>query len=105
MSIDDERDDAIDRAEDHAAGDWLEAAFDAGVRLASNRRTLVSEQVFDLIPDVSTHEPRAMGAVMRRLRNAGYIAPTDTFVKSPSPRGHGRPSRVWRSLICDGAHV
>lgn len=99
------REEAIDRVERNANEEWMEAAVAAGIRLAECTDSLVSEDIFTLLNEfpVGTHEPRAMGAVMRRLRKDGFIEPTDTFIKSPSPVGHGRPSRVWRSRVCRAA--
>jgi hypothetical protein len=96
------RDNAIDRAEEHADVAWRQAAYDSGRRLAAIRATLISEDIFASMAGtgLATHEPRAMGAIMRRLHKDGLIEPTDRFVTSPSPVGHKRPSRVWRSRVC-----
>jgi len=47
-----------------------------------------------------THEPRAMGAVMRSLARARVIEATDRTVESVRKANHRRPVRVWKSLIC-----
>lgn len=93
------RDEAIDRVEEHASAEWLEEAYEQAFSLAILRDAFTSEDVWDRLDGVVTHEPRAMGAVMRRLRANGVVEPTDTFVRSTSPRGHGRPSRVWKSRV------
>lgn len=100
------RDDAIDRVEKHADVDWKIKAYQTGVDIARREEFLVSEDIWQALVDqgVHTHEPRAMGAVMRKLRAANVIAPTERFIISPSPLGHGRPSRVWESLIWPGKH-
>lgn len=96
----DTRDEAIRRVSAHAEPDWKSLAVEIGYELAGRRSTFTSEDISDLIPPhVTTHEPRAMGAVMTRLRRAKVIAPTDEFVMARSRVGHGRPSRVWESLI------
>lgn len=98
------RDDAIDRVERHADVEWKIKAYQTGVRIAQREEFLVSEDIWQALVDegVHTHEPRAMGAVMRKLRADAVIAPTERFIVSPSPLGHGRPSRVWESLMWPG---
>lgn len=94
------REEAINRVEAHADPEWKDVAYLTALRVAQQKRFFVSEDVWDALSgDVQTHEPRAMGAVMRRLRKEGIVEPTDQFVTSTSPLGHGRPSRVWRSLL------
>ena len=102
MSVEDNvraRDEAIRRAEEHANSQWWSAAYVTGVRLSRVKDQLISEDIFNAMPPgLVTHEPRAMGSVMNALKSDGYIEPTGTYVKSPSPVGHSRPSLVWRCL-------
>lgn len=101
--IDMARDMAISRVDRNANTDWKEAAYRVGVMLAKQQATVISEDIVDRIPPgFTTHEKRAMGAVMKRLQKEKFISPTDQFVKSPSPVGHGRPSRVWKCLVFGG---
>lgn len=94
------REDAIQRVEQHADPDWKTIAYETGLRLAESRATFTSEDIFDAMPNtVSTHEPRAMGAVLRALKRDGIVEATDRFVTSTSLVGHGRPSRVWASRL------
>lgn len=94
------REEAINRVDAHANPDWKHVAYVTAIRVATSRRFFTSEDVWDALSgDVATHEPRAMGAVMRRLRKERIVEPTDQFITSTSPLGHGRPSRVWRSLL------
>jgi len=94
-----ERDDAINKVEAHANPEWNEVAYLTAKRVAASKHYFISEDVWDALPsDIGTHEPRAMGAIMRRLRKEKLIEPTSQFVTSPSPLGHGRPSRVWKSV-------
>lgn len=93
------RENAINTVEANANLEWKEVAYVTGVEVATRQTTLISEDIWDNLPAGSrTHEPRAMGAVMRRLRKDKIIVPTEQFVISPSTLGHGRPSRVWKSL-------
>lgn len=105
---DEARDEAIERVDGNADPDWKDAAYDAALRVATRSDRLTSDDVWDELvkgPDVATHEPRAMGPVMLRLRKDGVIHPTDIFVKSSSPRGHGHPARVWESRITVVSHA
>lgn len=98
------RDEAIARVDAHADVDWKAQAYATGIRIAEREEYLISEDIWQALVDagVHTHEPRAMGAVMKRLSRSKVIAPTDRFITSPSPLGHGRPSRMWESLIWPG---
>lgn len=93
------RDQAIKQATKNANQQWWDAAYATGLMLSKRQPTLISEDIFEAMPPgVGTHEPRAMGGIMRALKKAGRIEPTDQYIKSPSIYGHGRPSRVWRCL-------
>lgn len=94
------REEAIARVDRNASTDWKDVAYETAVRLARQQQRLLSEDIFDAMPStVETHEKRAMGAVMRRLNKNAILTPTDEYVMSPSLAGHGRPSRVWRSMV------
>jgi hypothetical protein len=94
------RDEAITRADEHANPDWKTIAYQVGVTVARKREILMSEDIIAAMPDsVTTHELRAMGAVMRRLQKDEIITPLGSYDKSPSPRGHSRPSLQWVSLV------
>lgn len=49
--------------------------------------------------DARTHEPRALGALMREAARAGDIEATDAWALSERVACHRRPLRVWRSLL------
>lgn len=98
------RDEAVDRVDRNANIEWKIKAYEVGKRIARDNRILISEEIWDAlaVEGVTTHEPRAMGPVMKRLQADKIIEPTGDFMISPSPLGHGRPSRVWWSLIWTG---
>ena len=100
------RDEAIDRVEQHAAPEFLDVAYTAVRRLAATRATFTTDDVWRLIeeadPAPATHEPRAMGAVMRFAKRDGYVVPLDEWTLSTRPECHRRPVRVWASRIYDG---
>ena len=93
-------DEAIARADDHAAPDWRTEALAAGRRAAARLDLLTSDDVRREIGDrADTHEPRALGAIMRALATEGVIASTDRYAKSGRVEAHDRPMRLWRSLL------
>jgi len=93
------RDDGIRRADEHADRDWKQAAYEAVVELAHRRQVFTTDSVHELIGDVSTHEKRAMGAIMRRAARDGLIEATDSYAPSDRPEAHRNPKRLWRSLV------
>ena len=97
------RDDAIDRAEQHAQREWLHAAEQALYRVACESWEFTSEAIWEKMLGWYSREPRALGAVMRTGMREQWITPTDHFVPSTSARNHKRPLRVWRSRIYTGA--
>lgn len=98
------RDKAINRVDAHADIEWKVKAYTIGEQIARANETMISENIWDALTrnGFTTHEPRAMGAVMRKLNSRKVVEATDRFIPSPSPLGHGRPTRVWRSLIFGG---
>jgi hypothetical protein len=97
------RDEALARVEAHADAEWKRIAYLVLCRVAVLNPTITSDNVWDVMtdeyPNVSTHEPRAMGATMKAGQKAGLIEPTDTFVRTPRPQAHKAPIMVWKSLV------
>ena len=93
---------AIDRVERNADEEWKRAAHLAVAAAAQRREQFTTDLVVEIMAErgnVSTHEPRAMGAVMRRAARLGVVAATDVYEQSRNPEAHKRPKRVWRSLV------
>ena len=94
---------AIDTVEANAHEQWLDVAYAVLYELALTRDYFTSEDVTDFMraryPDVTTHEPRAMGAVIRRGKRDGIIAPTQRFTTSRATNSNAYPKRVWGSLL------
>lgn len=98
------RDEAISRVAAHADGDWIDHTLHVIWCLAIAQDTLTTDDVWDALgTDDTTHEPRALGAVMKKAAQAGYITATDTYRPSARAACHARPVRVWASLIRPGA--
>jgi len=93
-------DEAIQRADDHARATWKEAALD-GVRVLSfSKERFTTDDVWEYLESAgrTTHEPRAMGAIMRKAVKEGFIRNTGEFVKSRRPECHCRPVAVWEAV-------
>lgn len=105
LSIDEaisRREDAIVRANRHAVETWKTATFGVIRHLAETCLSFTTDDVWmalQEIPDVATHEPRALGSMMREAAKSGWITPTDGYVNSQRPTCHARPVRVWRSRL------
>lgn len=94
------REEAIHRVEKHADDAWKEAALHAVASCARKRPFLTTDDVWaQMVGPDETHEPRAMGAVMRQAQAAGFIQPTFRYEQSLRVACHRRPLRVWQSLV------
>lgn len=94
-------DEAITRVRDHADPQWTERALDVIWDLAIDHATLTTDDVWAALAnvDTQTHEPRAMGAVMRVAAGKGWVYASDQYRKSERAACHARPLRVWVSRI------
>lgn len=94
------QDEALKRVEAHADTAWKRAATRAVYLCAKQHPYFTTDDVWDLIPDnVTTHEPRALGAVMRKAVGAGWIRAADKApIKSKRVSRHAGPMSVWESL-------
>lgn len=94
-------DEAIERAGRNAYVEWNRAVVGAVMRIAeAGWTTFTTDDVWATIPpSIRTHEPRALGSVMRKLQEAGIIEATGEWRPTARPEAHGRPIRVWRCRI------
>jgi hypothetical protein len=92
---------SLAQVEKHADLAWLGAAISVLNGLCRRRESLTADAVWLELDSagLSTHEPRAMGAVFQHGKNKKWCAPTSQFVPSKRPVHHAGPIRVWRSLI------
>ena len=99
------KDEAINRVEANANAEWRVAAYKACCLCAQQWIELSTDDVWELMdalfPDCQTHEPRAMGAIMRQAARAGKIEASGEYFKSRRPQCHGRPVAIWDSLTFD----
>ena len=93
------RDDGISRAGRHADQAWATAAFQVVCHLAHAHSAFTTDQVWEELyrDGYSTHEPRAMGAVMRSAAQAGLIVKSDRVVPTNRTAANRRPVAIWLS--------
>jgi len=79
-----------------ASQDWMTAAADWITLLPAGYRFTTDELWHHLGGlELTTHEPRALGAVIRSARRNGSIRGTGRYVTSVRPECHARPIPVW----------
>jgi hypothetical protein len=95
-------DEAVDRAYTNTEADWKIRALEAVETIARRREEFTADAVWALLERWEVpppHQPTALGGVMRAVKDAGWIEPTERFNPSVRPQHHRYPCRVWRSLI------
>lgn len=94
-------DEAVARVERHATGEWKVAARAAVLAVAAHRDAFTTDDVWALLEraNMQPREPRALGPIMRRAVREGVCVATDIYRESTRVACHGRPLRVWRSLM------
>ena len=101
--------DAAIAAVARGSGPWRAYAEMALWDAARREATLTSDDVWLILTDhgvPSPDEPRAMGPVMLAGVRYQWIEATDQFLVTETPathRNHGRPQRIYRSLIVSEA--
>lgn len=96
---------ALEAVEEHAAPDWKDAAWQVLLRLCRTGQQWTTDEFWlvmrDQHPTVTTHEPRALGPLLRNLVRQGYARKTREGVESTRPEAHkawcwiyvGKPER------------
>jgi hypothetical protein len=96
-----ERDEALVRVARNADATWRDVAARAVRFLAETRREFTTDDVWALLqhyyPELGTHEPRALGAVMRQVAREGYIEATGRYRESGRAVCHRNPKKIWRA--------
>lgn len=94
------RDVSIDQVEEHADPDWLSSALVAARQVCVDRAEFTTDHIWERLANVEApHEPRAIGAVMRRVKKNEWARPTDRTRPSSMPQNHKRPVRIWQSSL------
>jgi hypothetical protein len=82
--------------------EWRNAAIEILKIICVNTQTFTTDNIWRLLecdyPHLQTHEPRAMGAIMRWGVTHKWIVKTPDYVASVRPVAHKKPTAVWRSL-------
>lgn len=93
-------DTAIDQAEKAADPGWLAAAHRAVREAAASGAPFTTDDLWTELSrlGVTTHEPRALGAVLRAAARPpdALVEQTGRYVKTRRPEAHSRPIPVWR---------
>lgn len=100
-----ERDEAIERVDEHADDEWKEVALDCVRQLCRQHALFTSDEVLELLETkpVTTHDTRALGPVMLKAVRDGLIEKSGRLL--PSRRRHMAPIFEWRSLIHPAKNV
>lgn len=93
------RDTAIDRVLLPVDGSSQARALHAVYWLAVSRREFTTFDVRESAPGVDFGERRAWGGIMRAASRLKFCTPTDRYQQGRSLASHGRPERVWKSLV------
>lgn len=99
------RDKSIRVVDEHAAPDWKIEARRVVRHLAETKPEFTTDPVWFMLErftEAETHEPRALGAVMRAAARDRLIVATDRTVESVRVANHRRPVRIWKSLVYTG---
>jgi len=89
------REDAIARVDEHNER-WVDdAERQAEVALRGMAGTFTTDELWALLECGAPREPRAMGALMRRLKGRGLVELTGRYRLSKMPACHRRPKAEW----------
>jgi hypothetical protein len=91
-------DNAIESVGRAANGEWIRVVERIIRDLAASGEPFTTDDVWDALREQSTttREPRAMGAVMRRMVKSGFIEKAEGFRVSIRPKAHKNPKQLWR---------
>lgn len=93
------RDQAVARVEAHAPEGWSERAQDTVRLIAVSRFDFTTDHVWEALGEDRPPEPRALGAVMKKMAHEGTIRATGEYRKSHRMDCHARPVAVWRWVL------
>jgi hypothetical protein len=92
-------DQAVEAVEAGADDQWLRAARARVEVHAACRQPFTTDEIWAdlsrLHPQITTPEPRAMGAVIRAAVKDGLIKATGGYKASERPECHRNPKRIW----------
>lgn len=93
--------DALKKVAAAANVEWMKAAADRVKYLCQTRIEFTADDVWQHLDtlDVTTSEPRAMGAVMENAAKAGWCRKSDRMQNSRRRVCHARPVAIWYSCL------
>jgi hypothetical protein len=96
-----QRDEAMERIEEHASDEWKSMVMDGLLALARSMEEFTSDDLLVHLGDPAgdVHDMRALGPMFRRANSYGWISATKRFVPCKRPSRHGAPIRVWESVL------
>lgn len=87
---------AILRAGAAANPEWRLVAFKAIERLAKRGAEFTADDIWaEIAGKAETHEPRALGAMMKRAHKLGVIVATGEVAKTKKRGSHSHWQTVW----------
>ncbi len=92
---------ALEQVEANADDAWKRAAMSAVYDAARAKVELTTDDVLEILrtQPVATHEGRALGPVMLRAAQQGWIENTGRVKKSLAVSRHRAPKTIWASRI------
>jgi hypothetical protein len=92
---------AIEAAVDAADPAWRDTAIRVVRGLCMSQATLSADDIWNALKayNEATHEPRALGGILRHCAKLGYCKVSDQYIKSRLPQRHSRPIPLWYSLL------
>jgi hypothetical protein len=90
---------ALEKAERHANQVWLHAARQVVWQLIKAGEPFTTDDCWAHLDTlgVATHEPRALGVVMRAAAKAGLIRKAG-YRNTTRPEAHSRPIPLWEPI-------
>jgi hypothetical protein len=100
---------AIARVDAAANAAWKADCLEAIKEACRRWDKFTSEDVADILDELystSTHEPRAMGAMMKKAQALGLCVPTSEYIPSHRSKSNSYSKRVWaRKIVPNGRWV
>lgn len=94
---------AIAQAEANAKNEWKTWASRAVWEVANMKEYFTTDDIWAFLDqiEVTTHDPRALGGIMRTVARKGWCQRDGRHVHTKRPVGHARPIPVYLSNLCD----
>ena len=96
------KNEGMNRVEANADPQWKIDMINAVRKVASRQQFLTSDDIWkelSVSSIASTHDPKVMGAMVKKAAKLGLITPTDKYVPSTRVVAHARPIRIWLSNL------